>query len=76
MSIPKLLRAIASGRQAQENWHDVIFNAAADQIDEAAAFLDKMAKGLDATVEAPDWRFNANSADECRAMAAKLRGGK
>lgn len=32
--IPKLLRAIASGAHAKENKHDVIFLAAADEIDQ------------------------------------------
>ena len=32
--LPKLLRAIAGGTLAKENKHNIIFNAAADEIDE------------------------------------------
>lgn len=32
-ALPKLLRAIAAGSQAKENRHDVILNAAADELE-------------------------------------------
>jgi hypothetical protein len=35
--LPKLLRAIAGGTQAQENRHDIIFNAAADELERLRA---------------------------------------
>jgi hypothetical protein len=38
-SLPKLLRAIASGTQAKENKHDIILNAAADEIEQLRAAL-------------------------------------
>jgi len=37
--IPKLLRAIAGGADAKKQKHDIIFNAAADEIDRLHASL-------------------------------------
>jgi hypothetical protein len=37
--LPKLLRAIARSTQAQETKHDVVFNAAADLIDDLRATI-------------------------------------
>lgn len=48
--LPKLLRAIANGEQAKEDKHDIIFKAAADELDERRAdakrldFLEREAK--------------------------------
>ena len=37
--LPQLLRAIARGTQAQENKHDIVFNAAADEIERLRALI-------------------------------------
>ena len=41
-SVPKLLRAMAGGTDAQKSRQDVIFNAAAQLIDENAAIMKEL----------------------------------
>jgi hypothetical protein len=44
--IPKLLRAIARGTQAQENKHDVILDAAADEIERLREVLREIRRDI------------------------------
>jgi len=53
--LPKLLRAIAGGTQAKENRHDIIFNAAADELEHRDKALD-LAVCLLGKYEPPDSR--------------------
>jgi uncharacterized coiled-coil DUF342 family protein len=62
--IPKLLRAIASGTQAQENKHDVILLAAADEIDQ----LKEVARRY---IQA--WIMVMKERDELRAEVEQLK---
>jgi HAMP domain-containing protein len=45
--LPRLLRVIARGTQAQENKHDIVFNAAADEIERLRAQCERLRGSLE-----------------------------
>jgi hypothetical protein len=64
--LPELLRAIASGTQAQENKHDIILNAAADELEE----LRHLTRLNIATMEETKMRLERNAQSTCELTAA------
>ena len=46
LAVPKLLRAIADGSDAKERLHDIIFIAAADEIDRLRAEVGELNKAI------------------------------